>query len=470
MSGVAHTRWAWLLAAYAAAGVAARLGLGVDPPHDTAASQLLVPLVVPVVGAACLLLVRLPGHGVTRVLTLVAVATVTGQWLAVVQHRVDGPVADRVLDALTGIAWTGEVPALALLVLLFPTGRPPGPRWRVVLRAQLAALGLLVVGAAVLDTTSPLIPFVAAPAGLVLLATTAAAAWSLVLRWRRGDPDERAGMRGFVLLAVVLVACYAISGTAVALGLRLPAPVADGVFSLLFAGLPAAVAYGVLRHRLYDIDVVVRRVAVWTVLSAALLGIYLGVAVGIDALLGGRRGIDLRTLVAAAVVALGLAPLRRLLQVGVDRLLYGRRGDPADVVRRAGRELAAAGAAADVPQRLAELLTTSLRLPWVAVELDREGRWERVAQAGTVEPAPEAVLVVPMSSAGEVPARLRWPPVAVSGCCRPATGRCSTTSQCSSPQRCCRCGWWTSWNAPVNGCCAPESRNGNTCATTCTTR
>lgn len=420
------------------------------------------------VGAACLLLVRLPGHGVTRVLTLVAVATVTMQWLDVVQDRADGPVADRVLDALTGIAWTGAVPALALLVLLFPTGRPPGPRWRVVLRAQLGALGLLVVVAVVLDSTSALIPFVAAPAGVVLLATTAAAAWSLVLRWRQGDPDERAGMRGFVLLAVVLVACYAISGTALALGL--PAPVADGMYPLLFAGLPVAVAYGVLRHRLYDIDVVVRRLAVWAVLSAALLGIYLGVAVGLDTLLGGRRGIDLGTLVAAAVVALGLAPLRRLLQIGVDRLLHGRRGDPDEMVRRAARELAAAGAAADVPQRLAELLTTSLRLPWVAVELDREGRWERVAQTGTIEPAPEAVLVVAMSTAGETPARLLVSARRVERLLSSATGRCSTTSPCSSPQRCCRCGWWTSWNAPGSGFCAPESRNGNACATTCTTR
>jgi two-component system NarL family sensor kinase len=163
------------------------------------------------------------------------------------------------------------------------------------------------------------------------------------------------------------------------------------------------VGYAVLRLRLYGIEVFVRRAAVWLLVSAVLLGTYLAVAAVVTAAAGDGPA---AALLAAALVALVLAPLARIAQAAVDRLFYGSRGDPARVLAVAGRSLATAGVSAQVPQRLADLVTATMRLPWACVELDREGGWEPVAAAGSRDPSGVPPVTIRVATAGEEPARL----------------------------------------------------------------
>jgi hypothetical protein len=102
---------------------------------------------VPVFLVAALLLAQLPGHGVGRVLATMACAHATGiaagvagAWLA--QQDLSGA---GVLRWLAAVSWVGPLPLLAVLVLIFPTGRPSSPRWRPVLYAQLVAVAVLTV-------------------------------------------------------------------------------------------------------------------------------------------------------------------------------------------------------------------------------------------------------------------------------------------------------------------------------------
>ncbi len=101
--------------------------------------------------------------------------------------------------------------------------------------------------------------------------------------------------------------------------------------------LPAAIAVGILRYRLLGIESVLHRGLVYGLLTAAVVIVY-----GVAAWMGGRwMGASvLPSVMAAAVVAIGLLPLRNALQRGVDRLLYGDRRDPVGAVTTVGSLLA----------------------------------------------------------------------------------------------------------------------------------
>lgn len=397
----AARRRAGLLAGYTIVALAAGAVLAhTGPPqsHRWVWWQVVV-AVGAISGTAGLLLLRLPGHGITRVLTLIAMADATGTWLGPLTEHTTG-AARAVLERFGNVLWAGHIPVLAVLILLFPTGKPPGPRWVPVFRLQLVALGVLVAGALIGAQYRP-VQVVAVICAATLIVTAALAAVSLVIRWRRADPSGQAGIRAFAVVAVGLVAWYVVGGyvlTTAGFG-----STADIVVWLLAVGLPVAIGYGVLRHRLYGIDVVIRRAVAWSLVSAAVLSTYLAAVVVATATIGPGRTAPV---LAAALVALVLAPLARVAQAAVDRLFYGRRGDPAGVLVQAGRSLAAAGGAAEVPQKLVDLVTTTLRLPWTGVELDREGHWAAVAAAGRRDPYGAEPEVVTLRTAGEEPARL----------------------------------------------------------------
>jgi signal transduction histidine kinase len=124
-----------------------------------------------------------------------------------------------------------------------------------------------------------------------------------------------------------------------------------------------AVAVGVLRYRLLGIETVLRRGLVYGLLTAVVVGVYLVVT----AVAGTRldRG-PLPGVVAAALVAVGLTPLRERLQVAVDRLVYGDRRDPMRAVTRLGDRVAAAGESDLLPVVLATV-TDAVRAPGASV-------------------------------------------------------------------------------------------------------
>ena len=92
-------------------------------------------------------------------------------------------------------------------------------------------------------------------------------------------------------------------------------------------GIPAAMAIAILRHRLYDIDLIISRAVVYGLLSAAVTGVYAGIVLGIGTFAGHRSG-PVLTIAAAVTIALLFQPLRRRAQLFANRLVYGRRATP----------------------------------------------------------------------------------------------------------------------------------------------
>ena len=150
------------------------------------------------------------------------------------------------------------------------------------------------------------------------------AAWSLVVRSRRGRATERQQIKWLAcsgcLLALALVPSTALSLTPGTAG-----RIAEGTTRAAVLTIPAAVAVAVLRYRLYDIDRVISRTVAYAIITGLVIGIYAGLA------LLATQVLRLHTPVAVAGAALAAAslfsPIRRRVQRMVDRRFNRARYD-----------------------------------------------------------------------------------------------------------------------------------------------
>ena len=301
-----------------------------------------------------------------------------------------------------------------LLLLLFPDGKPPSRRWRRVLFASLAGIIGGTVGLALgpgRDETFALEnPFgLPGPAGkvatvlgvagvLLTVVCCVASGTAMVIRFRRSRGDVRQQLKWFALAAGLLAVVFPLS-----FALWDVASWAPILLGLAIVALPFAAGVGILRHGLFDIDLLINRALVYGTLAAAIAALYAGVVVAFAAAF--RVGTGLWPSVVAAAVAVALVqPLRAGLQRWVNRLLYGERDDPYAVVARLGRRLELSLAPDDVLPTVVESVAGALKLPYVAIELERDGAFEAAAsfgERGHIEP-----LVLPLVHQGRDVGRL----------------------------------------------------------------
>ena len=156
----------------------------------------------------------------------------------------------------------------------------------------------------------------------------------------------------------------------------------SGAIGLSALPFVAGIAVALQRHHLFDIERLANRSLVNVTLIALLAG---GYAVVVAILVSGL-GLSgsLAAALAAAAVALTLAPLHRLTKRGINRLMYGDRDDPGALLARLGTRMQAAMLPDDVPPAVVETVARSLRLPYVAVDIaDGAGRFSVAAEHGT---------------------------------------------------------------------------------------
>ena len=236
---------------------------------------------------------------------------------------------------LANSSWVPAV--IVLLVLLplhFPTGRPPTPRWRIVRWAGVGGGLVLFAGAAFGPGPLENYPWVdnplgveGMPAGLdevgvvLWFGTTLAAAASIVVRFRRAHGAERAQIKWFTVAAAQLVVAFVVS---FALAPVIGEQTSWVIIATALLALALAVAIGVMRYRLYDIDVVINRALVYGGLTATLGGAYLGTVLLVGLAIG-RSGFAVA--VSTLAVAALFGPARARIQALVDRRFYRHKYD-----------------------------------------------------------------------------------------------------------------------------------------------
>jgi len=220
----------------------------------------------------------------------------------------------------------------SFLLLLFPTGRLPAPRWRFVAWIA-AASGAVLISLSFFyispDQAGRIVSVVAVVVASGLFVSIFLSALSLVVRYRRASGVERQQLR-WLAGATILVAVYILGGL-----LGLDRLLGEGAWNLLNAatnaGLYAAVGIAILRYRLYEIDLLINRALVYGLLTATLALVYVG---GVVVLQGMVRAVSdqessLAVVASTLAIAALFSPLRRRMQELVDRRFYRRKYDAA---------------------------------------------------------------------------------------------------------------------------------------------
>ncbi len=258
------------------------------------------------------------------------------------------------IGSLGGWAWAPAVGLLGTyLILLFPDGRLPSRRWRPL--AWISGAAILSVSAGSALTPGPVegfpgidnpfglekYPWVAdAAQSLVLLLPVCilASVVSLVLRFLRARGEEREQIKWLAFAASILglgFSSYVIPGNILPDDAGGADPLwqnlLEDAVTLSFAGIPMAVGIAVLRHRLYDIDLIINRALVYVSLTVLLAAVYAGGVVGLQAALRSLTGQESTLAVVASTLAIAalFGPLRRRVQAFVDRRFYRRKYDAA---------------------------------------------------------------------------------------------------------------------------------------------
>jgi hypothetical protein len=163
----------------------------------------------------------------------------------------------------------------------------------------------------------------------LLVVCAAAAAISLVLRFRRSQGVERQQLKWFTYAATLMILFMLLSDY-----LLPQSSIIDALYGFVVVLVPVAAGVAVLRYRLYDIDRLINRTLVYGLVTVLLAGVYAGLVLVLGELSGGLAGGTPSWVVAGATLAVAalFQPARRRVQAVVDRRFNRRRYDAARTV------------------------------------------------------------------------------------------------------------------------------------------
>lgn len=232
--------------------------------------------------------------------------------------------------------------------------------------------------------------------GVTSLGLAGIALYAQVYRYRRVSNSLERQQTKWVVLSVIVWALLNVITTALVItGPGRDAPITPRYymvvlgFNLTVLAIPIGLAVAILRYRLYDIDIILNRTLVYGALTGGVIGIY-ALVVGVVGTLLQASGTFGVSLLGAGAVALVFQPLRDRLQRAANRLMYGERGDPYTVLARFGHQLEAVPALETLLPSIAATIHTTLRLPYVAIQLVGESH-------------PRAAVGVPSGDVARIP-------------------------------------------------------------------
>ena len=382
-------------------------------------SILLLPAPLAYAWMGCVLLARRPGHPMGPLACLIGLADAfaTGSYCYVRYAVVHSPGSLPFSTAALWVNTWAYAPATSLggmvLLLVFPEGRLLSRRFRPALWAALAFIPLSIAAFAFYpQNLGPLFRYRSNPyafpqfdwlyqtCGALAIAcgevAGAGAVASVTLRWRRSDRVGRQQLKWLLAVlpftVVSLIATLVFPGTW-SLALAMPA----GIL------MPIAIGIAVTRHRLYEIDILLNRAALYGLLTAGVAGVYLAVVVVAHSLFGVQgRGLPVQ-IIATVLAAAALWPLHDRVQRRVDRLFYGDRGVPDEALARLGRRVEEAADPETALNSVVKTIADSLRLPYAALELRLGDGWSPAATYGE---APTQVVAFPLTFQRETVGRL----------------------------------------------------------------
>jgi len=363
------------------------------------ASYGLFPLAFSALGA--FIITRQPGHTIGWLMIAPALSTLLDTFSARFVDGVSVPPAQPSPLFLIAVwsdrvSWVWSIFPLLFILLLFPTGRPPTRRWN---GLGIALIVLQALFLFVLSFGQHLLPFdetwkVANPIGfipdewvatlysmplqVVLGVLTLLCAISPFVRYRQGSFVERTQIKWIAYVTAIFGVFYSITiltVTSTGLGWGSDDPIALVVqlpTALILIAIPVVIAIAILRHRLFDIDVIIRRTLVYAVLTVALGTVYLVSVVALQALFVWLTGQASTLAVVASTLAIAalFQPLRQRVQALIDRRFFRKKYDArlvlAQFAVRAQQDADLDALAADILATVQETLEPEGVTLWLA--------------------------------------------------------------------------------------------------------
>lgn len=239
------------------------------------------------------------------------------------------------------IRMPGPLLVFVLVPLFFPTGRPPSRRWNLLVWVIVAvtpvlmffdafAPGVAVYGTDIrnpyaLDALAPYLGFLRVFLIACLLSFIFAAAASIVARYRSSSGVERQQIKWIALATAIIPVWFSVNAP---VGENFPLFFAV-VDSLIIAGIPVAAGVAILRHRLYDIDVIINKTLVYGALTVSLGAVYFALVIASELALRTviGEGSQLAVVASTLAVAMMFRSFRRRIQDFIDRRFYRKRYD-----------------------------------------------------------------------------------------------------------------------------------------------
>ena len=288
---------------------------------------------------------------------------------------------DGLVLGITGFLWAVALGALApFTLLLFPDGRPPSPRWRPVLWMGGAGIAILTIVGMFAPPDSfpgsppnplailpePVVGAIFGVGALLFFPMIPVSAVGLILRLRRSGGLEREQIKWLAYGGSILAL-----GLVVGLGFDAAGHSAarENILGFTTAAIPVSAGIAILRTRLFDIDVVIKKTVIAGVLVVILGAIAAAVfaTVGQVALWNGTsRGVSVTVGVA---VGLLFVPVLRLSRKVADRIVYGSRATPYEVLTEFSGRLAETYSSEDVLLRMAAVLGAGTAAEDVTIRL-----------------------------------------------------------------------------------------------------
>ena len=370
-----RARWPWVLAAVVVAILVASAWLDIArTSNDFEPEGVLYYGAIAAFGAVgALICSRIPRQMIGRLFLMLAVGgailTMSELWI-IARPELPGREWSGLLNHLSIPISLGP---LAFILLRFPDGELASTRWRWVERLAVVALFMLEVGALFSPTfteyeglRNPLgisaagsfLDAVAVIGWLSYIPTVVAAGISQVFRFRRSRGEERERLKWFafggLLIAIGwILIMFSFDDTQTdVLSRSLTVPYLIG-----FLAFPILCGVAILRYRLFDIDVAIRRTVVFGALAAFITGVYVAIVVGLGALIGsGEEPTAVLEIAATVVVGLAFQPVRERVTRFANRLVYGERATPYEVMAALSRRVAET---VSVAETLPEMARTS---------------------------------------------------------------------------------------------------------------
>ena len=318
----------------------------------------------PTMGA--LIISRRPSNTVGWIFCAIGLGTACTSFAAAFVHHAlanhtDADTIVGLVDALGNTVWPLNLGLGGFLLYLFPNGRLPSPRWRYVFWLDVLTVAIAVLTGLVmpgyLETNDRVLnPFGIPGAGPVLGAINLvggplfilcmlASVVAIIVRYVTSRDIQRQQIKWFAL------------GTAAMVAILVPTIIfipeenvlSNVTFALGILMLPVGAGIGVLRYRLYDIDVLINRTLVYGSLTAVLAGVYFAGVVGAQNLinvisgraLSAQQGQESPVLIVVTtlLIAALFQPLRRCFQRFIDRRFYRSRYDAKKMLDKFGMSL-----------------------------------------------------------------------------------------------------------------------------------